>query len=482
MDNKQSGEAQLTDVPARIEQLKWSRWHTKITAVLGAGWALDAYEINIVSAVLNLLKEQFKVTSQQATYIKTVWLVGALIGALGFGYVSDRYGRKKTFLMTIIMYSFFTIVTAFSVNYPMFLVFRGLTAIGVGAEYTAVNATIAEFIPAKYRGGVNTLVMSTWAVGALLANAIQIPLIKYLNPDLCWRIGMGSGAVAALCVFWFRRALPESPRWYLSQGRFEEASAVVSQIESLAGQPLKDPDSVEKMVTLAALSFGDYGVAGFMSLAILPLAKIPNENMPTFYLLGNVATVPAGLLNSWLMVKVDRKKLVPLNYILAIVTAACLLPAANVAESTGSIVSLQLTYCAYMFAYTMAWTTAYPALTEVFPTHLRSSGIGVAVAAGRVAGAVAPLLMVSIFEETGPLDPSTGKHANVGGAIGLLSGFFGLALLASIPWYFFGVEGRNMTLEGMMDNRKKQSVATEAGENMEKLTFDHDNEKVTKKI
>ncbi|ORY04797.1 MFS general substrate transporter [Basidiobolus meristosporus CBS 931.73] len=290
--------------------MTWSSWHTKVTAVLGAGWALDAYEIGIVDAVLNLLKEQFNITSQQATYIKVVWLLGALIGAIGFGYVSDRYGRKKAFLLTILMYSFFTIVTAFSVNYPMFLVFRGLTAIGVGAEYTAVNATIAEFIPAKYRGGVNTLVMSTWAVGALLANAIQIPLIKYLNPDLCWRIGMGSGAVAALCVFWFRRALPESPRWYLSQGRFEEASAVVSQIESLAGQPLKDPDSVEKMVydvpkhtnflghistlflkypgrTVYAMilngsqAFGDYGVAGFMSLAILPLAKIPNENMPT---------------------------------------------------------------------------------------------------------------------------------------------------------------------------------------------------------
>ncbi|KAK9765914.1 hypothetical protein K7432_005382 [Basidiobolus ranarum] len=300
MSNLASGEVQLTDVPARLEQLKWSRWHTKIdlllfdasiTAVLGAGWALDAYEINIVSAVLNLLKEQFKVTSQQATYIKTVWLAGALVGALGFGYF--LYG-SHSFL-----------------------------AIGVGAEYTA-------------RGGVNTLVMSTWAIGALCANLIQIPLVKYVDPDLCWRIGMGSGAVAAICVFWFRRALPESPRWYLSQGRFEEAEAVVAKIETLAGQPLQNSETIEKMVydvpkhenffghfitlfvkypgrTVYAMilngsrAFGNYGVAGFMSLAILPLAKILNENMPTFYLWGNVATVPAGLLNSWLMVKVDRK-------------------------------------------------------------------------------------------------------------------------------------------------------------------------------
>ncbi|KAK9704239.1 hypothetical protein K7432_010308 [Basidiobolus ranarum] len=108
MSSEYSG---LTNVPGRLEQLKWSPWHTKVTVVLGAGWALDAYEIGIVDAVLNLLKDQFHVTSQQATYIKVVWLVGALIGAVGFGYVSDRYGRKKAFLLTILMYSFFTIVT-----------------------------------------------------------------------------------------------------------------------------------------------------------------------------------------------------------------------------------------------------------------------------------------------------------------------------------------------------------------------------------
>ncbi|KAK9765915.1 hypothetical protein K7432_005383 [Basidiobolus ranarum] len=122
-----------------------------------------------------------------------------------------------------------------------------------------------------------------------------------------------------------------------------------------------------------------------------------------------------------------------------------------------------------MFAYTMAWTTAYPTLTEVFPTHLRSSGIGIAVAAGRVAGAVAPLLMIAIFEETGPLDLITGKHSNVAGAIGLLTSFFGLALIASIPWYFFGVEGRNVTLEGMVAKTNKQIIVEETGEKGENI-------------
>ncbi|KAI8325291.1 MFS general substrate transporter [Martensiomyces pterosporus] len=484
-------------VAQRLDGLKWSRWHTEVTFILGTGWALDAFETSIVSGVMSLLKHHFNVSSTDATNITLVWMAGAMIGALGFGTFADKFGRKKAFISTLCMYALFTVITAASANFSMFLAFRFFTAIGVAAEYTAVNSTISEFIPARYRGTVNTFVMSTWAVGALLSSAIQIPLVNHTSENVGWRIGMAIGAIAALFVLWARTRLPESPRWLITQGRYEEAMQIVKDIETKAKQPnsdsrvsvediaLADSKNAEPVVdnrpfftrmwsgfvnltviqclrkypfrcAFAAIlnlsqAFGDYGMSNFLSLALLPMVNIPDERMPFFYAMANLTTLPAGLLCAYLMDKVNRKLFIPCNYILAIIGCATLLPAAR----SGSGNSVLGAYCFYQIGYTFAWITAYPAFTEIFPTALRASGVGIAVAFGRIAGAVAPRVLVSVFE-------NTGNGQNVGGALAITCAFFSLGVLVSIPWYFYGVEGRGRSLEEMAGTAEEQKAILKA--------------------
>ncbi len=158
-----------SDVTRRLDRLHWSRFHTLITAVLGVGWLLDAFEVNIVGSVLGVIQNVFHLSVTQASWVVSIWLIGIMFGAFIFGYLADRFGRKRLFILTLVMYSFFTLLTALSPNYFFLLVFRFLTAIGVGAEYTAVNSAISEFIPPNNRGKVNTLVMNFWPVGAMIA-------------------------------------------------------------------------------------------------------------------------------------------------------------------------------------------------------------------------------------------------------------------------------------------------------------------------
>ncbi|KAJ9064294.1 hypothetical protein DSO57_1032115 [Entomophthora muscae] len=483
------------DLLRRLDSLNWSPWHTKLAGLLATGWAFDAFESSIVSAVMNKLKVHFEVkTSTEASAITFVWLLGALVGAISFGYLTDRFGRKMAFVVTILGYSIMTIITACSFNFYFFLVFRFLTAIGVGAEYVAVNATIAEFIPARHRGKTSTAVNGLWCVGALLANATQWLFLRYLDGSYSWRVGFALGGTAAIFVLYARRSLPESPRWLLVQGRYAEAEALVQSIEIMAGQPdnqylltklenevpfqahskysmkrnlgeifTKYPFRVAfGMVLNASQAFADYGESNLMSLGIFPDVYIVEDHVALVYLYGVLCTIPGFILVSLTVDVVGRKVLLPIFYTLAIIAVGCFIPA----YMSKSVPLITAAHCFYQFSYTTASMTIYLSLSEAFPTHLRATGIGLSVAAGRIAAGASPFLVNHIFHNTGGekvrasqeamanVLRATGKVretdlANIYGASGIIMAFFGAGLIMSLFWAAFGIEGKNRSLEDM---------------------------------
>ena len=163
--------------------------------------------------MLGMIQTEFNMNIEEASWLTGSWLLGAMVGSLLFGWIGDRYGRKKTFIITILWYSICTVITACSPNKYFFFIFRALTSIGVAGEYSAVTASIAEFVPSEHRGKLSILIQGTWGIGALLANAVDIPLVKYLPPNYAWRVGCSLGALAGLITLFARRRLPESPRF-----------------------------------------------------------------------------------------------------------------------------------------------------------------------------------------------------------------------------------------------------------------------------
>ena len=192
----------------RLDAASWNRVHTAITAALGIGWLLDAFEVTIVNNVIGTLRDLWHLTSLQASWILSIWFVGIMVGAYLFGYLADRFGRRPLFLLTLLLYGLFTFLTAFAWGYGSFMVLRLLTAVGVGAEYAAINAAISEFIPARHRGKTNATVMNFWSLGAILAALVTLYLLNSLPPDVGWRAAFGFGAVIALCTGLVRRRHP----------------------------------------------------------------------------------------------------------------------------------------------------------------------------------------------------------------------------------------------------------------------------------
>jgi len=386
-----------------------------------------------------------------------------MIGAFVFGYLADHFGRKRLFLVTLVMYSVCTALTALSPSYLFLMIFRFLTAIGVGAEYAAINSAISEFIPPNNRGKVNGLVMNFWPVGAMLAALVNLFFINLLAVNVGWRVGFAVGAIAAVFVLWMRRTLPESPRWLLTKGRRQEAEAAVRSIEEHAGQtssndiPTIEVDGkaaqpffgqVLELIThypgrlalgcILDLSeaFGYYGMFAFLTLAVLPAVNIPTTQVPWFYFLGNVGALAGGLSMLAVIDRLGRKITVPAFYTLAAITAILLAPATAMHSGLAVLIAFMI---ANFFA-TGAWTSAYPTFSEIFPTHLRSTGIGLSVGVGRIgAAASAPLL---IWIAQGP--------TGIPGALVTLGLLWLVGAIAMIPWYFRGVEGAGTSLENMV--------------------------------
>jgi MFS family permease len=247
----------VTDIPARLDRLAWNRFHTLIIFALGITWILDGLEVTLAGAVSGALKDSpaLRFTNTDIGIAGTSYLLGAVLGALGFGWATDRLGRKKLFFITLAVYLVATAATAFSWNLWSFCLFRFLTGAGIGGEYTAINSTIQEFIPARYRGRTDLIVNGSFWIGAALGAGGSIILLDpaIIDPDYGWRLAFLIGAVLGVAILLLRMFIPESPRWLVTHGHTAEAEAIVARIEQHA--PVESPSDVPLgTVTLRARS------------------------------------------------------------------------------------------------------------------------------------------------------------------------------------------------------------------------------------
>ena len=233
-----------TSIPFRLDRLPWARWHWMVVIGLGITWVLDGLEVTIVGAINPTLasRQGLNFTDAQTGFAATAYLIGAVIGALGFGYLTDRFGRRKLFIITLVWYLVSTVLTAFSWDFASFAAFRVLAGMGIGGEYSAVNSAVDELIPAHRRGTADIAINGSWWLGTLVGSLVSIPLLNghFVSPSLGWRLAFGLGAVLALCVLFVRRSLPESPRWLVTHGRVDEAERIVGQIEDEVRKEIGD--------------------------------------------------------------------------------------------------------------------------------------------------------------------------------------------------------------------------------------------------
>jgi MFS family permease len=225
-----------TDIPARLDALPWGSFHTLVVAALGVTWILDGLEVTLAGAVSGALKDSpvLQFSNTDVGIVASAYVAGAVLGAMLFGWLTDRFGRKKLFFITLAVYLIATAATAFTWNLWTFVVCRFVTGAGIGGEYTAINSTIQELIPARYRGWTDLVINGSFWVGAAIGAIGSIVLLDpaVLGGDLGWRAAFLIGAVLGIVVFLMRMWIPESPRWLMTHGRIAEAEAIVAGIES----------------------------------------------------------------------------------------------------------------------------------------------------------------------------------------------------------------------------------------------------------
>jgi MFS family permease len=411
---------------ARLDRLRWSPLHRVFLLALGIGWLFDALEVNLFSNFINPIDDHFHVSANTGQYILYWWLLGILVGAVVGGTLADRFGRRRLFIITLLWYAVFSALTSLSPNIDTVMALRFVAGLGVGAEYSIINSAIAEMMPARFRGRACAAVINFWPIGAIVAGFFAVLLLNVLSLDaaVSWRYGFLLGGAVSLIVLFFRRRLPESPRWLASQGRVQEAEAIVQRIEAQAavstvpgeaGPPAILPGPLPFKTALAELfrrypgrvalgaaldlseGFGFYGLFAFMPLIVFPAIHISNGDIPYFYIIGNVGALAGGITMTLMFDQLGRKRTVIGFYTLSAASIGLL----AVATNTKNVAFVLVAFVVVNAINTGAWTSAYPTFTELFPTHLRAAGVGFSVAVGRFGAAFGVLVVTHVANSLG---------------------------------------------------------------------------------
>ncbi|HUJ11054.1 MAG TPA: MFS transporter [Verrucomicrobiae bacterium] len=440
-----------SQIAKRLERLPVSWLHYKLLVIHGFGWLFDALDVGIVTFVMAALAEDWKLQPNQLGLVGSASLAGMFLGAAISGIVADYWGRKKVFQVTLLVFAVTTLLCAFAWNVTSMVIFRFLVGVGLGGELPVVSSLLSEFVPGRHRGRFIVLLESFWAYGWLIAALVAFLVI----PAHGWRIAFIIGAIPAFYIWVVRRKLPESPRWYESKGRLEEAEAVMSSLEleseRLTGQPLppaeegtdSEPAKLHRFtfaelwtpayrqrtimlwVLWFGLVFGYYGIFVWLP-TLLVKAGYSMVNSFLYVIIITLAQIPGYFSAAYLVEGIGRKPVIVVYLLMSAVTAYLF----GQASSTAMI----LVWASLMSFFNLgAWGAVYTYTPELYPTRDRATGAGAAAAFGRVGGLIAPFLV-------GELLPTIGRG-------GVLTMNAALLVVAAGAVWVLGVETKGKQLE-----------------------------------
>jgi MFS family permease len=460
-----------TDIPARLDRLPWARWHWLVVIGLGTVWILDGLEVTIVGSMSDALKPSstgLGMNSFQIGFAGAAYVAGACIGALFFGHLTDRLGRKKLFMVSLGVYTVATVLTAFSMNPAWYFAARFLTGTGIGGEYAAINSAIDELIPARYRGRVDVAINGSFWVGAAGGALLTIPLLDptVINQAWGWRLAFGLGAILAVGILLVRRNMPESPRWLFIHGREDEAEEIVQDIEhTISEETGKKLEDVSETITIrqrkaigipliaktvftlypkrTVLCFSLFVGQAFLYNAFFftygdTLSTFLGVKQTGWYIAVFAASNFVGaLLLSPLFDSLGRVRMITGTY----VVSGALLGVAGFFLADFSAVTLTIMGSIIFFFASAGASAAYLTASEVFPMETRALCIAFFYAIGTAAGGIAgPLLFGWLIENA----TASGDISKI--AIGYYIGA-ALMIAGGIVEAFLGVKAEGQSLE-----------------------------------
>lgn len=461
-----------TDIPARLDRLPWGRFHTLVVIALGITWALDGLEVTLAGTLAGALKQSpvLQFSNTQIGLASSAYLAGAVLGGLGFGWLTDILGRRKLFFITLAVYIVATAATAFSWDFWSFVVFRFLTGAGIGGEYTAINSTIQELIPARVRGRTDLAINGCFWLGALFGAGGATVLLDpaLFEPDHGWRLAFLIGAVLGLFILLMRFWIPESPRWLVLHGRVEEARKIVDAIEKSvtdrghrfdsAPVPVLKLQARERLqvrevvhvlfdlhrrraivglVLMTAQAFFYNAIFFTYALVLTDFYGVPSGDVGHYIVPFALGNLLGPLVLGPLFDSVGRRIMIALTYAVsgALLAVSGWLFWAGYLDATTQTVAWSVIF----FVASAAASSAYLTVSETFPLELRAVAIAVFYAIGTGIGGVAgPAIFGALID--------TGSRPHL--AVGYIAGAV-LMLSAALVQWRWGVAAERRSLESV---------------------------------
>ena len=452
-----------TDIPARLDRLPWGRFHTLVVVALGVTWILDGLAVTLAGSVAGALKQSpvLNFSNADVGLAGSAYILGAVLGAVLFGMMTDRLGRRRLFFITLAVYLVATAATAFTWNLWTFLLCRFLTGAGIGGGYVAINSTIQELIPARYRGWTDLAINGSFWVGAAMGAAGSIVLLDpaIIDPEYGWRLAFFLGALLALVIFFLRLWIPESPRWLVTHGRAEEARAIIDDIErqfarqgheipaapvyTIKLRPRSHTPLAEVADTLlrrqrrrtlvglslmASQAFFYNAIFFTYALILTDFYGIKAERIGWYILPFAAGNFFGPVILGRLFDTRGRRPMLAITYIMSgiLLAGTGYLFAAQLVTATG----LTICWMVIFFFASAAASAAYLTVSETFPLEIRALAIAFFYSIGTGVGGVAGPWLFGLLIETGSR-PRVFVGYLIGAALmiaaGIIAGLFAVA-------------------------------------------------------